>query len=65
VLVVQFYPLQQTKINVMEDKEKEITCIVGLTIRNLLDKAKSLEIKKEDIVNIFPMEGQIYMIFYK
>lgn len=49
----------------MEDKEKEITCIVGLTIRNLLDKAKSLEIKKEDIVNIFPMEGQIYMIFYK
>lgn len=49
----------------MEDKEKEITCIVGLTIRNLLDKAKNLEIKKEDIVNIFPMEGQIYMIFYK
>jgi len=46
-------------------EEKTITCIIGSTVREVIKQAQELEIKKEDIVNMFPLGGQIYLIFYK
>lgn len=49
----------------MVKKEKVITCIIADNMRKIISMAQELEIKKEDIVNILAMEGQIYLVFYK
>ena len=47
-------------------KEKRVlTCIVGPTVRSIIQQANELEIKKEDIINMFALGGQIYLIYYK
>lgn len=49
----------------MKEENKLITCIIGSTVREVIKQAQELEIKREDIVNMFPLGGQIYLIFYK
>lgn len=49
----------------MAKKEKVITCIIANNMRKIISMAQELEIKREDIVNILAMEGQIYLVFYK
>lgn len=49
----------------MKEEKELITCIIGSTVREVIKQAQELEIKKEDIVNMFPLGGQIYLIFYK
>lgn len=49
----------------MKEEKKLITCIIGSTVREVIKQAQELEIKREDIVNMFPLEGQIYLVFYK
>ena len=49
----------------MKEEKKLITCIIGSTVREVIKQAQELETKKEDIVNMFPLGGQIYLIFYK
>ena len=49
----------------MKEEKKLITCIIGSTVREVIKQAQELEIKREDIVNMFPLGGQIYLIFYK
>ena len=44
---------------------KVMTCITENTVRALIKDANELNIKKEDIVNMFPLGGQIYLIYYK
>lgn len=49
----------------MENNQGVITCIISPTMREIIKQAKELEIKKEDIVNIFPLNGQIYLVYFK
>ena len=49
----------------MKEEKTLITCIIGSTVREVIKQAQELEIKKEDIVNMFPSGGQIYLVFYK
>lgn len=49
----------------MKEEKKLITCIIGSTVRDVIKQAQELEIKKEQIVNMFPLGGQIYLVFYK
>ena len=49
----------------MKEENKLITCIIGSTVREVIKQAQELEIKREDIVNMFPLGGQIYLVFYK
>lgn len=49
----------------MKEDKTLITCIIGSTIREVIKQAQELEIKREDIVNMFPLGGQIYLVFYK
>lgn len=49
----------------MSDKKKLMTCITGSTVRDIVSKANELEINREDIVNMFVLGGQIYLVFYK
>lgn len=44
---------------------KILSCITDNTVRALLNKANELGLQRSDIVNIFPLGGQIYMIYYK
>lgn len=44
---------------------KVMTCIVGQTVRNIVAQANELEIPREDIVGMFALGGQIYLVFYK
>lgn len=43
---------------------KVITAVVGATVREVIKQAIELDIKKEDIVNMFPLGGQIYLVYY-
>jgi hypothetical protein len=52
-------------MNNMEKEKTLITCIIGSTVREVIKQAQELEIKREDIVNMFPLGGQIYLVFYK
>lgn len=45
--------------------EKVMTCIVGYKVRDLVKQANELEIPREDIVNMFALAGQIYLVYYK
>ena len=49
----------------MKEEKKLITCIIGSTVRDVIKQAQELEIKREDIVNMFPLGGQIYLVFFK
>jgi hypothetical protein len=49
----------------MKEEKTLITCIIGSTVREVIKQAQELEIKREDIVNMFPLERQIYLVFYK
>lgn len=49
----------------MKEEKKLIACIIGSTVREVIKQAQELEIKREDIVNMFPLGGQIYLVFYK
>ena len=49
----------------MGEKNKVMTCIVGQTIRSIISQANELGIPREDIVNIFTLSGQIYLVYYK
>lgn len=64
-MVVRLYPPQLIKVNNMEKEKTLITCIIGSTVREVIKQAQELEIKREDIVNMFPLGGQIYLVFYK
>lgn len=44
---------------------KIMTCIVGYTVRGIINQANELEIPREDIVSILPFAGQIYLFYYK
>ncbi|QOR58281.1 hypothetical protein [uncultured phage cr106_1] len=43
---------------------KVITAVVGATVRDVIKQAIELDIKKEDIVSMFPLGGQIYLVYY-
>jgi hypothetical protein len=47
----------------MEKEKTLITCIIGSTVREVIKQAQELEIKREDIVSMFPLGGQIYLVF--
>ena len=49
----------------MKGKKTSITCIIGSTVREVIKQAQELEIRREDIVSMFPLGGQIYLVFYK
>lgn len=49
----------------MEKEKALITCIIGSTVREVIKQAQELEIKREDIVSMFPLGGQIYLVFYR
>lgn len=46
-------------------EERIIHCIAEDSVRKLVDKANKLSIKKEDIVQIFVLGGQVHMIYYR
>lgn len=49
----------------MDEKNKVMTCIVGQTIRGIINQANELGISKEDIVSMLTASGQIYLVYYK
>lgn len=49
----------------MEKEKTLITCIMGSTVREVIKQAQELEIKREDIVNMFSLGEQVYLVFYK
>lgn len=49
----------------MTNNAKIMTCIVGQTVRNIIAQANELEIPREDVVSMFTLGGQIYLVFYK
>lgn len=53
------------KLRNMKEEKTLITCIIGSTVREVIKQAQELEIRREDIVSMFPLGGQIYLVFYE
>lgn len=49
----------------MEKEKRVLTCIVGPTVRSVIQQANELEIQKEDIISMFALGGQVYLCYYK
>ena len=62
---IRFPPPQLIKLKTMAKDSKVMTCIVGQTVRNIVAQINELEIPREDIVSMFALGGQIYLVFYK
>lgn len=44
---------------------KTMACITGRTVRNLIETANQIGIAKEDIISMFALGEQIYLIYYR
>lgn len=52
----------------MEKKEESsrlLQCIFGNTVRSVVSQANELKIKREDIVQMFVLGGQVYLVYYR
>ena len=49
----------------MSKDGKMMLCITGSNVREIVRQANELEITKEDVVNMFPLGGVLYLIYYK
>lgn len=49
----------------MKEERKMMLLITGSTMRSIVNQANEIGIQKEDIVELFHMAGQIYLIYYK
>lgn len=49
----------------MKGENKMMMLITGVTMRSIVSQANELGVQKEDIVQLFHMSGQIYLIYYK
>lgn len=49
----------------MAKEKKLMTCITGPTVRHIINQANELELSREDIVNMFTLGEQVYLVFYK
>ena len=49
----------------MKGENKMMLLITGATMRSVVNQANELGVQKEDIVQLFHMAGQIYLIYYK
>ena len=43
---------------------KLMTCIIGSSVRDIINQARELEIQREDIVNMFVLREQVYLVYY-
>lgn len=44
---------------------KFMHCIVGKTVREIVYQANELNIPREDIVGMFILKEQVYLVYYK
>jgi hypothetical protein len=49
----------------MKGENKMMLLITGVTMRSVVNQANELGVQKEDIVQLFHIAGQIYLIYYK
>lgn len=48
-----------------KENDRILHCIVGYNVRNIISQANELEIKREDIVQMFILGEQVYLVYYK
>lgn len=44
---------------------KIMLCIVGNNVRNIVNQANELDIQREDIVGMFALGEQVYLVYFK
>lgn len=44
-------------------EEKLINSLFGSTVREVVNKANELKLKKEDIISVFVLRDQIFLIY--
>ena len=46
-------------------EEKIIHCIAENNVQTIVQKARKLNLSKEDIVSMFTLGGQVYLVYYR
>lgn len=49
----------------MEKEKKILDVLTGSTVRQVINDANTKGIQKEDIVQLFSLSDQVYLIYYK
>lgn len=44
-------------------EEVYIKCLIGTSVREVINKANEIKITKEDIISVFPLKDQIYLVY--
>ena len=42
-----------------------VHCIVGPNVRDIVKQANELKLKREDIISMFILKEQVYLVYYK
>ena len=48
-----------------KEETKLLQCVVGPNIRNVVNQANELGISREDIIQMFTLRDQVYLVYYK
>lgn len=56
---LNFYYMEENK------QTNLIHCIVGSNIRDIINQANKLELKREDVIKMFVLKEQVYLVYYK
>jgi len=44
-------------------EETYIRCLIGTSVREIINEANKMQITKDDIINIFPLKDQVYLVY--
>ena len=42
-----------------------VHCIVGSNVREIVNQANELKLKRENIITMFVLKEQVYLVYYK
>ena len=50
-------------IHTMGEESTYIKCLIGSSVREVINKANEIGITKSEIINIFPLKDQVYLVY--
>lgn len=56
---LNFYYMEENRQNNL------VHCIVGSNVREIVNQANELKLKREDIISMFILKEQVYLVYYK
>ena len=56
---INFYYMEENRQSTL------VHCIVGPNVRDIVKQSNELKLKREDIISMFILKEQVYLVYYK